>query len=102
MLSFVDICNCKSLGFMHVNSRSLLPKVVLYTALAHSANPDVVAMNPGLGRLTKTQKSPSLTIPFSDKIELPKGAELQSTAEIGCIVMSYYPGLCPNNLSLYF
>ena len=37
-----------------------------------------------------------------DKIELPKGTELQSTAEIACRVLSYYPGLCPNNLSFYF
>ena len=30
---------------MHVNIRSLLPKFVLFTALAHSANPDVLAMS---------------------------------------------------------
>ena len=41
VLSFVDFCNRKSLGFMHVNTRSLLPNCVLFTALAHSANPDV-------------------------------------------------------------
>uniref|UniRef100_A0A674AVZ2 Stathmin-4 n=1 Tax=Salmo trutta TaxID=8032 RepID=A0A674AVZ2_SALTR len=39
---------------------------------------------------------------LQEKIELPKGAELQSTAEIACRVLSYYPGLCPNNLSFYF
>ena len=39
VLSFVDFCNRKSLGFMHVNIRSLLPKFVLFTALAHSATP---------------------------------------------------------------
>ena len=44
-LSFVDFCNRKSIGFMHVNIRSLLPKIVLFTALAHSANPDVLAMS---------------------------------------------------------
>jgi hypothetical protein len=44
-LSFVDFCNHKSLGFIHVNIRSLLPKFVLLTALAHSANPDVLAVS---------------------------------------------------------
>jgi hypothetical protein len=34
VLSFVDFRNCKSLSFMHVNIRSLLPKCVLFTALA--------------------------------------------------------------------
>jgi hypothetical protein len=29
---------------MHVNIRSLLPKFVLLTALAHTANPDVLVM----------------------------------------------------------
>ena len=29
---------------MHVNIRSLLPKFVLLTALAHSAHPDVLAL----------------------------------------------------------
>jgi hypothetical protein len=44
-LSFDDFWNCKSLGFVHVNIRSLLPKFVLFTALAHSANPDVLAVS---------------------------------------------------------
>ena len=43
-----------------------------------------------------------IAITFSDKIELPKGVELQSTADIACRVLSYYPGLCSINLSLYF
>jgi hypothetical protein len=46
-----------------------------------------LTLNPGLGRP-----------PFSIKIELPKGEELQSTAEIACKVLSYFPGLCPNSL----
>ena len=33
-LSFDYFCNRNSLGFMHVNIRSLLPKFVLFTALA--------------------------------------------------------------------
>ena len=43
VLSFVDFCNRKSLGFMHVNIRSLLH--ALFTDLAHSANPDVLAVS---------------------------------------------------------
>ena len=71
--SFVDFSNRKSLGFMHVNIRSLLPKFVLFTALAHSANADVLAVSESwLRRPPKTLKFPSLTITFSDKIELQK------------------------------
>ena len=44
-LSFVDFCKRKSLGFMHVNIRSLLPIFVLFAASAHSANPDVLAVS---------------------------------------------------------
>ena len=82
-LSFLDFCNHKGLGFMQVNIRSLLPKFVLLTALAHSANPDVLAVSESwLRKATKILTFPSPTTTFSDKIELPKGAELQSTAEI--------------------
>ena len=91
-LSFVDFCNRKSLGFMHVNIRSLLPKFVFFNALAHSTNPDFLAVS----------EFPFLTIPFSNKIALPTGAVLQFTAKITCRVLSYYPGLYPNNLSFYF
>ena len=68
-LSFVDFCSRKSLGFMHVNIRSCLPKFVLFTALAHSSNPDVLAVSESWLR-----KFPSPTRTFSNKIELPKGA----------------------------
>jgi hypothetical protein len=34
-------------------------------------------------------------------MELPKAAELQSAAEIACRVLSYYPGLCQNNLKIH-
>ena len=61
VLSFVDLCNCKSLGFMHVNNRSLLPKFVLFTALAHSANLDVLAVCESW--LRTTTKNPEMSIP---------------------------------------
>jgi hypothetical protein len=101
-LSFVDFHNRTSLGFIHVNIRSLLPEV-FFPLLAPSANSDVLAVSESrLRKTTKKLKFPYLTITFSNKLELPKGAELQSTAEIACRVLSYYPGLCPNNLSFYF
>jgi hypothetical protein len=103
VLWFVDFCNRKSLGFMNVNIRSLRPKFVLLTALAHSANPDVLAVSEScLGKPPKSLKSPSVTITFSAKIEMPKGAVLQSTAKIACRVLYYYPSLYPNNSSFYF
>jgi hypothetical protein len=55
-LSFVDFCNCKSLGLMHVNIRSL-PLSALFTALAHSANPDVLAVSESCLR------NPEISIP---------------------------------------
>ena len=61
VLSFADFCNRKSLGFMHVNIRSLLPKFVLFTAIAHSANLDVLAVSESW--LRKTTKNPETSIP---------------------------------------
>ena len=46
---------------MHVNIRSLLPKFVLFTALAHSTNPDVLAVSESW--LRKTTKTPEISIP---------------------------------------
>ena len=60
-LSFDDLCNRNSLGFMHVNIRSFLPKLVLFTALAHSANPDVLAVSESW--LRKTTKNSEIFIP---------------------------------------
>ena len=54
--------------------------------------------NPGLGRPPKFLKSSPLTTTFSDKIEWPKGALLQSTAKIVGQNSAGYPGLYPNNL----
>ena len=88
VLSFVEP---KSLGFIHVNIRSLLPKFVLLTALAHSANPDVLSMSESWFR--KATKNPEISIPNYNifiKIELPKGQELQYTAEIACTVAACY------------
>ncbi|XP_052359607.1 uncharacterized protein LOC127919803 [Oncorhynchus keta] len=59
--SFVDFCDRKSLGFMHVNIRSLLPKFVLLIALAHSANPDVLAVSESW--LWKATKNSEISIP---------------------------------------
>ena len=57
-LSFVDFCNRKSIGFMHVNIRRLIPKFALFTALARSAKPDVSE-----SWLRKTTKNSYISIP---------------------------------------
>ena len=62
VLSFVDFCNRKSLGFMHVNIRSFLPKFVLFTALVHSANADLLAVSESWFR--KATKIPEMSIPY--------------------------------------
>jgi hypothetical protein len=46
---------------MHVNIRSLLPKFALLTALAHSANPDVLAVSESW--LRKATKNSEISIP---------------------------------------
>ena len=61
VLSFVDFCNRKSLGFIHVNIRSLLPKFVLLFTLAHSTNPYVLAVSESW--LRKATKNPKIVIP---------------------------------------
>ena len=60
IVSFILAVTC-SLGFMHVNIRSLLPKFVLFTALAHSVNPDALAVSESW--LRKTTKNPEISIP---------------------------------------
>ena len=60
-LSFVDFCNRKSLGFMHVNIKCLLPKFFEFTALAHHANPDVQAVSESW--LWKATKNSEISIP---------------------------------------
>ena len=88
---------------MHVNIRSLIPKIVLLTALAQSDNPDVLAMSESwLRKATKNSEIYILNYTFSITIELPKGKELQSTAERACKVLSYFPGLYPNSSNFNF
>jgi hypothetical protein len=57
-----NFCNRKSLGFMHVNIRSLLPEFVLFTALVHSANLDVQAVSESW--LRKSTKNVKISIPI--------------------------------------
>jgi hypothetical protein len=81
-LYFDDFCNRNSLGFMHVNIRSLLPKYVLFTALAHSANPDVLVVSESW--LRKTTKNSEMLIPNynifrQDRTAKGGGVSLQSS-----------------------
>ena len=80
--SFVDFCYRKSLGFMHINIRSLFPKFVLLNALAHSANPDVSAMSESW--LRKATKNSEISIPNynifrQDRTAKGGGVSLQSS-----------------------
>ena len=78
-----DFCNRKSGGFMHVNIRSHLPKFFfLFTALAHSANPDVLAVSESW--LGKGTKNPEIFIPTynifrQDRTAKVGGVSLQSS-----------------------
>jgi hypothetical protein len=50
-----------TVNLVYVNIRSLLPKFVLFTALAHSANPDVLAVSESW--LRKATYNPEISIP---------------------------------------
>ena len=68
---------------MNVNISSLLPKFALFTALAHSTNPDVLAVSESwLRKATKNSEISTPNYNISVKTELQKGAELQSAVEI--------------------
>ena len=43
-ICFTDFCSPKSLGFLHVNTRSVLPKMDQLKVLVHSFNPDVLVI----------------------------------------------------------
>ena len=43
-LSVPDFCSRKALGFLHVNARSLLPKIDQIKVLVHSSNPEVLVI----------------------------------------------------------
>ena len=43
-ICFTDFCSRKSLGFLHVNTRSLLPKMDQLKVWVHSSNPDVLVI----------------------------------------------------------
>ena len=70
VLSFIDFGNRKSLGFVHVNIRSLLPKFV-FLAVSES----------WLRKTTKNLEISIANYSISVKIELPKRSVLQSTAQ---------------------
>ena len=43
-ICFTDICSRKSLGFLHINTRSLLPEIDQFKVWDHSSNPDVLVI----------------------------------------------------------
>jgi hypothetical protein len=66
---------------MHVNIRSLLPKFVLLTALAHSANPDVLAVSKSWFRKATNNSEifiPNYNIFRQDRTAKGGGVSLQS------------------------
>jgi hypothetical protein len=86
---------------MHVNIRSLLTKFVIFTALADSANPDVLGGSESWFRkITKTHEIsiPNYNIFRQDRAS--KGAELQYTAGIACRVLSLLSRSVPKQFEL--
>ena len=59
-LTFNDFCDRKSLGFLHVNIRCLLPKIDLVKSWVHTANPDVLGISESW--LRKSVTNPDILI----------------------------------------
>ena len=74
---------------MHVDIWSLLPNFVLFTALAHSANPDVLAVSEFW--LGKT-KNPEISIPTYTIFQQARTAN-GGVVAIYSRYLSSYPGL---------
>ena len=73
---FTDFCPHKSLGFLHVNTRSLLPEMDQLKAWVHSSNPDVLVITETW--LRKSVLNTFLVRTFFVKTDLPKVVEWQS------------------------
>ncbi|CAB1315477.1 unnamed protein product, partial [Coregonus sp. 'balchen'] len=56
-ICFTDFCSRKSLGFLHVNTRSLLPKIDQLKVWVHSSNPDVLSIRKAKASYFKEQFS---------------------------------------------
>ena len=68
---------------MHVNIGSLLPKFVSFTALAHSANPDVLAVSESWRR--KATKNAEISIPnYNIRASTSKNPPLQKQVSRCC------------------
>lgn len=61
MLTFNGFCNRKSLGLMHLNIRSLLPKLDELKAYMHTSNPDVLVISESW--LKKSVTTTAVSIP---------------------------------------
>ncbi len=67
-LNFSDFCSRKALGFLHINSRSLLPKIDQLKVWTHSSNPDILVVTESwLKNLCLTLLLISLVIIYFDK-----------------------------------
>jgi hypothetical protein len=83
---------CKSLCFKHVNIRSLLPKFVLLTALAHSVNPDVLAVSESWLRIATNNSEisiPNYYIFRQDRTAKGGGVEIYCRDSLQSYVILY-------------
>ena len=102
-ICFTDFCSRKSLGFLHVNTRSLLPKTNQLKVWVHSSNPDVLVITEMWLRKSVLNTDVNLAgynlfqqNRSSSKTDLPKVGEWQYLPRI------IFSALSPNNLICWF
>ncbi len=93
-LSFNDFGERKSLGFLHVNICSLIPKLDLLKSWVHTGNPDVLAISESWFK--KRVSDLDIFIPGYDVFHLDrntKGGGVAIFVKTTCIVLLYWLNL---------
>ena len=98
-ICFTDLLSRKSLGFLHVNTRSLLPKMDQWKVWVHWCNPDVLVITETWLRKSVLNTDVNLSgYNLFGKTDLPKVVEWQSLPRITFSARLSPPSLSPINL----
>jgi len=88
-LAFSDFCDRTCMGFLHINIRSLLPKLDLLSSWVHTVTPDVLAISESW--LKKSIANPDIFIPgynlfCQDRATKGGGVALYVKDHLQCVV----------------
>lgn len=88
-VTFEDFCNRKSLGFMHMNIRSLLPKLDELKTLVHTTTPNVLAISESRHRKSVTNSVfiPGYNIFWQDRSSKGGGVAIYCEESLQCSVI---------------